>query len=519
MTEVNLPGSPHEDTAREPPREARVSAEEPGHFARSLWIEPREAIGWLRRRLSGPRGRALLLVVLSSLGIQLVLAPLTSWSTDTPAFINSVVALLYNGNPYATNQLFNPPLAAFLQAPFFAMLSFFTPPQNFVEIIPSILPATTVSGVSDVIPTWGASLALKVPLIAASIVSGFCLLYLGELVSGRVRSAAFASAWFLNPLVIWATAVHGEVDILAVAGVLIFLVAIQKRWYLLAGLAIGLSIMAKAYPLVLLPMSCVALEIGWRRASLRSYASRLTGFVIGVGLAFLPFLAFIPQLYSFYTSLYPSAPVFGGFSILILFNPGIFEYGHRLYPAFFSEQTGVSLHSVFAAFLVGTMALSLLLAYLASRTSDRLDSKRALQLLICATIAPLAGILLYEPSPQSENLLLVLPLLLLLTPMSRIFASILYWVLTAAGVMLYWALATPLGYFYPLANLLGPGSISYVNSVVIGYVTNPTVPPHDLWALAGLIGGTALILSVVLPMREAARQFRRTVMSQPTEER
>lgn len=453
-----------------------------------------EIRGWIRRRLLAPDSRRFRLILAASGLVQLVLAPLTSWSGDTPAFITAGMALVYNGSPYASNQFFNAPLGPYLSAPLLWFVLLFRTPQALLPQVGSILPAAAATGVSQVVPAWPALLALKVPLIAANLLVGLCIFYLVESSDAKASATLIAAFWVLNPLVIWATAVHGEVDVLGVAGVVVFIVAARQGWTLLAGVAFGLGIMGVTYPWVLIPVSVIAVGALRKGRPPGAFLPSALTFLAGALLALLPFVFYLSTLTSLYTSLYPQSQ-FGGISVLILFNSVNFPYGQVLAPTIFSSAAGGFIHEVFYVLLVAGLAISVValsLQLYARPTSPSVDAYRW---YLVASLGPAAGILLYQPAPQSENMLLLLFILVLLSSFGSRVLTGLYWAVSGAGLFLYWTLLTPLGFFYPFAVEMGPSWVSRINSIVIAYHANKTFPPHDSWVVAGVIGGTAIVVA------------------------
>lgn len=478
--------------------------------AASLGSVIRWTRGWLLDRSS----RTFVRILVIALAIQFALAPLTSWSGDTSAFVGSAVALLYRGSPYATNQFFDPPLGPFLEAPFFALISIWATPQSLLVSVPGIAPASSVAGVSTQIPTTAALLALKTPLLLSVDFSGFCVLYLAELIAGRKAAPWVAGAWLLNPLVIWSSAVHGEVDVLAAAAVLAFAVAVIQRWYLLAGWSLGLGIMAKAYPIALLPMAFVLLNAHNRPPDERGGSATLARFALGLGLGVAPFILFLPNLEQVYAGV-SAFSGYGGFNALLLFNSGVFLYGPQISSGVFSQTTAALLHAIFVglfvAALVGSLALAYLETYLPPKSADRGPSKA----FVYALVWPTAGVLLYQTSPQSENLVLLVALGVLLTCFAGRLVRVLLWTLTAAGVMLYFSLATPFAYFYPLGRLAGPGSIVWINTQVIRYRTTPLIHYQDLWVVAGLLGAACVLSFWTLALKQLVIEIRSRGFTKP----
>lgn len=469
----------------------------------------RDCAAWVKSRVVGRGSRRLRVILLASAAIQLVLAPITSWASDTPTFIGSVVALLYRGNPYATDQLFNPPLGSFLQAPFFAFLSLWYSPGALISNVASIGPAASVAGVSTQIPSPEALVALKLPLIIAMMLAGLCVAYISETVVGRPRSDWIAASWLLNPLVIWATAVHGEVDVLACAGVLLFLVAVLHRWYFLAGVALALGIISKAYPVVLVPCSLLAIDFHNRFPHERSVGASLARLGAGVGLTLLPFVIYLPNLESVEGGL--STASYGGFNPLLLFNPG--EYPHSIlpFPRLLTVSNADLVHSAFSLMFVLAIAGSVVLAYIASYVGHPPQGMAPSKTLVYALLWPVAAVLLFQTSPQPENLLLLIALLTVASCFSGAAVKVSLWLVTGAGMTLYLTLATPIAFFYPLAFLLGHGWISAFNEVVIAYFTRTPTLHQGFWIAAGVVGGGTILLLWIVMARSLAIELKNRI--------
>lgn len=468
-------------------------------------------LAWCRTRLISTETRLLRWALIFSVGIQLVLSPLTSWSGDTPSFIGAVVSLLYNGNPYATDQYFNPPLQPFLSSPFFAVLTLFETPQRMLPNVAALAPASQATGISSIIPAAPALLALKLPLLGAVVVAGLCVFVLAESFVSSRRAQLLAASWLLNPLVIWASAVHGEADVLGVACVLLFLIAARKGWMLLAGIVFGLGIMAGAYPVVLLPICAVSVALLNNESAVRHYISDTLTYLAGVGISILPFLRYVGTLRSLYSSLYPSSP-YGGISVLILYSKANFPLGAKLSPALFSARVAGDLHLSFTLMLVLSIAIGVIAMTVIGLWNDERDESKIMKTFLICCLGPVAAVLLYQTSPQSENLLLVLAIGLLVGALNSRASLWLYWILSGAGLLLYWTLLTPAGFFYPLMVDLGESWVARLNDVVIQYKANTIFPPHNSWVIAGVVGGIAIIawwaFSTVWALRETLRSAR-----------
>lgn len=479
-----------------------MDAEEPRSpegVGSSRWVAVTRPVRWFRDRARtlarSPELRLLRWTLLVGFVVRLVLAPLTSWGVDTPSFVLSALSLVYTGSPYSSNLFFNPPLGPFVEAPFFALVVWFASPQSLVPSISAIAPAAAATGMaSELVPTAAALLALKLPLLLADVGSTLALFVLIRAQRGTQAAQRAAAVWFLNPLVVWSSAVHGEVDGLAVFFVLLFLWGAVQRRPFLAGAGLALAIFTKPFPLVLLPLGVAVFAFARPDdgTTVRARLHRVAGFVAGALAASAPFLIFLPaMLAQLVTS--SNNELLGGMSPLILFNGGV----PKLPGAWGAWETRATAGWVLDAFrwlAVVAILGSVLLVYLYARRARIRSPSDTTSLLALAALWATVGVLLSDSVPQSENMVLPLALLLVAAPLLGKYARSAYLLLSAAAFGLYMALLTPLAYFYPLASWIGLPAVQYVNGISIAYAhTQGLVSQTGAWLVCGLIGGGVLL--------------------------
>lgn len=466
-------------------------APSPRRFAESRGLRA------VRRFLFEPGFRRLRWIVAIGLLVRLLLAPLTSWDFDTPGFVLSGVSTIYTGNPYASSLWANPPLAPYVAAPFLAIPTLLFGPQSLVAVVPAIAPISVATGVNaTLVPSPAALLAWKLPFLLSDLGVAALLVLLPPRLGVRLPLSRewVAGLWFLNPLVIWASAVHGEVDSLAVLFLLLALYLVVVQHWFSAGLFLGLGLFTKAYPLVLLPTLAAAV-LAWPAPTgspghpLVRRAGRTLAGLAGSVLVFLPFLAQTTGVLQSKAG----NPSYGGLSVLIIYNRISPTGAAGLYavPGFIpSGPTVLLLLRILA--VVSALAGAGLLAYRLRRSPVASTGERSRWLLLCVLWA-IVGVLLADSVPQPENALAVLPVLLLVLPAhdGRRWL-VLFALLSAAGAVMYWALLTPLAMMYPAALLFGDGGVRAVNSVVLAYVHAPAL--HGaLMSGSGFVGGLTLL--------------------------
>jgi hypothetical protein len=457
----------------------------------------------VRRLFTAAEFKRLRWMLLISGFVQFLLAPFSSWGSDTTSFILSELSFVYNGTPYASGLASNPPLGPVLALPLYAALSVFVPAQGFTQQIPSLIHVSVVSGFVDpLIGTPVALLLLKLPLILAGLGTGPVLYaVMEELGARRSLSEWAAAAWLLNPLVIWATAVNGEYDVLAAGALVAFFFFFFREQWIAAGFSLGLGCMGKIYPLLLVPVVAGFL-IGRAGAGLRPWASKpFARFLAGVALGVVPFLYLLPAYVGVLTSGFGSVQA-GGLSLGLIFQGTL--PGSPL-----TSQVGTNvLLDILAGILVVTVFLgTLLVGWIARRRP--MDNSLRTRVMPVVSVWCVVAAIQYRPGPEPENLLgliAVLPVAYLALPQVVRFATIFA---SAAGFGLYLAFSTPAAFFYPLAAQLGPSWVSGANAVVLTYFRNPYEPSRGLWFGLGLSGGIVMIVLWAACTVSIATQLRR----------
>lgn len=492
MVETAIASAPADEPEAAPGRASRLRA--------SFSEAARWAFRTMRRFVREPRYRLLRRLVVAGLLVRLLLAPVTSWSIDTPSFVSATVSTFLTGSPY-TDPFYNPPLGPFLQAPLLALLALIVPPAAFVPSVVSVTglaESTSFSTVLVPIPT--ALLLLKLPLILADVATGVGVFTILEPRVGTRMANYSAAAWLLNPLTIWVSSVHGEYDPLAAAALILLVMALLRRWPLGAGVAIGIGTMAKLLPILCLPF--VVAYFAWPAdGSPRRERLRAVGTVAaGLGLAILPFLGVLRDI-PLPASGGAGPTLFGGLSLFIIYNPAVVPLSGSS-AGFLPASSAQPLFLAQQVVAIGTILAPPLVWFLSRRS--RQGSPATAETIALPLLGAVIGGVLLDPAPQSENLVAPLALALLAAPFLGRWGWTAFGMLTVAGIGLYWALLTPVAYFYPLWIAMGPAAVAWANGIALSYSqsTGP-ISKGPLWLVTGLLGGVAILLLTVIAYRWA----------------
>ena len=204
------------------------------------------------------------------IGCAIVLVPITSHPYDLAVLTSNAQAWLNWGFSPFYNWKFGSDLAAlaFLAQAFRASLA-----------------ALGVPGIVALHIAW------KLPLIAADLLTAGTIFRLAMKLNPG-RASTLSALWLVNPVVLWVSAGHGQVESLAILCTLAALdLGLDGRLFA-AGVVTGLGIGLEYFPLAVLG----SVLIWWRGGHLsgrRPFAKYVLGLLISVALCYLP-LAYDP---------------------------------------------------------------------------------------------------------------------------------------------------------------------------------------------------------------------------------
>ncbi len=230
---------------------------------------------------------ALKVPLLLALAVQLLLAPFTSVAPDTAVWLSTSQRSMAGIGLFNLTGFSYPPIYGYWCMALGALSRLVgIQPSSLGGPVPHLHGTWQFSGAFIATNPWF-TLALKIPLIAASMLTGYFIWRIVLNLSGTdaqsLRRARFSFLlWSFSPLVLVVGAVHGQIDPLvacAVTGGILY--ALEDRWAL-AGVLITFGIAAKITPIFLVP-----LIFGFALQSKERRWHRLGAFAIGGGITAL----------------------------------------------------------------------------------------------------------------------------------------------------------------------------------------------------------------------------------------
>ncbi len=445
---------PSADRAATAPRVSPVGDPHAAHRATSLWAACRVPL-------------------VAGLALRLALAPFTSTPYDVDVWYREALHGLLGEPLYARPGFGYPPVwGAFLHA--LGALA------HLVGLGPSALgsPSVTLAGLSAQLPavgspvvtTWGFTLAFKAILIGFDLGTGWLLWRVALRLWGDGRRARWAFVlWWLSPLVIFESAVHGTFDTMVAFFVLGAVAARLERRPGLCGAALALGILTKVVPVFLVPLLVAATVVPWPGEQPRRRSFDLGRLVAGA--AATAFVVVLPSLaHGEFTAMVHAAsngrggPAgVGGIGWWGVTNIGAAS-GLRQWGNAHANGYGVVAE-------VADLAVALLAALWWLRPGRR---RGPAGLLLAGAVVMTVPVLL-QGRAQPQYLVWSLPLLALLGSASPLARGGL-WVTGAAGAAFELGGLGLFGFFTPLALATGVPSLASV-----------VAHAHALYATPGLV--------------------------------
>jgi hypothetical protein len=418
--------------------------------------------------------------------LRVVIAPFTSVSFDVVQWVVVVRHAMVGTGMYVQPGFSYPPVWGYL-------LEVDGVAARALQISPGSVGVTTTAWTNLGLQTgrFGAivtqplvTLVLKLPLIASDVVVAWIVWHLALRLGSTDRAARLAAAaWFLCPIVIWASAVHGAFDTLVALAIAAAVLARLQGRFVWAGAAVSLGLLTKVTPVFMIPLilaSCLWPIAGERLVGRwRAVAATAAGAVGAAVILVVPVLA-SGQGSAAYVDLTARAAVQPSIGALSLFGFS------SLHSASWVASWASTQHSWFLpAIEFADVGVALVVAGVWWRWRPR----GADTFVILAAML-LMAVVLIGPIGQPQYLVWFAPLLAALAARFRGF-TVALGVLGTAGVLFELSLLGPLAFLGPLSQAVGIPSPSAITAQLQRVVTaqvygQPLVPTlmFFCWVLA-----------------------------------
>jgi len=429
--------------------------------------------------------------IMIGLLLRLVLMPYLTWPFDLGAYRSGLAYFLNGYDPYFFHASIYPPLVYFLTLPLFSIAYSFRFSFNS-PTISDLIGGSSMGAVASSAVNPGFLVLWKLPLLCFDLLAGIVIYHFvkGMTVDPKAPKRLFL-VWFFNPFTLAISYVHGSYDLLVAFFILLGVFLLYKGSYFSAGLSLGLGTLAKTAPiLVALPLSIILLFRGSEGSlsvsALKAHARDFLRFTGGVGASLLPFaLLFVEYSYLMYEGISKEISITGGL------NQWFFAADPQ--KSYYVNQFIGTIQTAFFYYPLICVVVSLFFCKFLKFDQERV--------LFAATFFTFLIYFFLPITMQPQYLVWVLPLLIVISSLKRHFI----WLLglcSAAGLLFYLSIQSPLVFFYPLAMYTSLWRPEELVRYITVYSNIPGVFSRflrqDLCTLFGGIGFVGLVTTTIL---------------------
>jgi len=448
--------------------------------------------------------------LIAGLAIRFVLAPFTAWNFDVAPWFHTALSGYYGVPLYLRPGFSYPPVWGYLLQIFGTALHITrTGPSFFGVVDQSYAKAISITNdFTDVVTAPGFNLLFKAALFAFDLLTAVVIYRFVNQLTARPNQARLAFlAWFLNPFVIYESAVHGAFDAIVGFAVLATVILILNGREYWAGAAWAMGILTKLSPVTLALELVLAMAVtpSSIQQSTKLTVRRLAAFGLGTGVAtgclVAPLLlqGSVPaMLHNVFARAQTPITIGGmslsGFRYLKPFS-GLLEWAF--------QNSGIVIQATTIAQIVAIVLWAIWTAVMVRK--DRVFG------LFTGSVGTLASFMLLSPVANPQYILWWLPALTVF-----VFASGRgYWqfaVISVAPVVFSLAILGPTASLAPLAtytHLILPGVL---NNQIVAWYTAPArlwgaTLADDFFAPSSLATVAAIISLFVIWIRLAREEF------------
>ncbi len=436
--------------------------------------------------------------------VRIILAGVSAWNFDVSVWYRFALALKAGFGPYGHYNFSYPPgLAAFFSFTLIPLVKFI-PMEKWGMIVPDLYGVRSwIIDPSLTSPIF--NYLFKLPLILGEMLFLYLLfIYVKERISKEMAKWV-TILWYLNPLVIFAIAIHGQLDIYPILFLFLGIMLLYAESQLLAGLMIGAAISMKMYPIFLvLPFMAIILS-AYEGKKIKVKLKKLFKFILGLS-APLIFLA----LYLLKNDKAREL-VFNRFGTLGFegsLNIGFINYIPWLVPLIEKNLNWFGwLQTLGLVSSVIVIIFIIVLKYAKSSSIFKSFPFEIVSLLV------ILAVYFFSPRTNPNYLLWAFPFLLIMIA-KRPGLALYYYLLSLAGLIFYAAtnsfsfgiLFLPLAEYFPRLNISTSGIINnYLRLDQLSGLVNGRLM-FDAYLLSALIFIFSLLAIVMMLSREFKKE-------------
>lgn len=230
-------------------------------------------------------------IVLVGILLRIILIPYFTTPFDFTFWLHSANDVLSGLTFYERGLFTYPPVWGFFFIPFVVLLSLITGTGSFSTWVPVLQEAVdtlNVGAATITSPTF--NIAIKAPLLILDILMMLTIYKVVKERNGIRAANASAALWFLNPLVIYESSIHGMFDVIPTYFLLLSILFVMAERPLLSGISWGLGVLSKLFPVYIGPLLLAIIYYKGERNKVRQFSLFFAGAALSSAITILPLL-------------------------------------------------------------------------------------------------------------------------------------------------------------------------------------------------------------------------------------
>lgn len=254
-------------------------------------VESEDALGPFKRIIRKPLVKILIL----GLVIRIILMPLLTYGYDFTHWALTMQHIQAGHGLYGVDGFWYTPVWGYVLGGMSAFLNLIGM-AGYGQLFDAALPIENLEwfAYTATLTTLPFNFVVKIPLIITDVIIGYLIYRMIKERTGDEKKATYGFAlWFLCPLVIYTSAVHGMFDNISVLFMVLSVYALYKGHDFLAGASLAVAVLTKMFPAYILFVLIAYLAMK-HKGDVRAFVERLS--LAAAGLLLMTLVIYIPQI-------------------------------------------------------------------------------------------------------------------------------------------------------------------------------------------------------------------------------
>ena len=213
-------------------------------------VQAEDILGSLRTTMKRP----LVKIMIIGLIIRIALMPLLTYGYDFTHWALIIQHIQAGQGLYAIEGYWYPPVWGYILGAISPFLSLFGV-TDYGHLFDAALSLQDLSwfNYTATLTSLAFNVVVKIPIVIADVLVGYMIYKLILGMTGNEKKATYGFAlWFLCPIVIYTSAVHGMFDSITVLFMVFSVYSVYKGKYFLAGASLSVAVLTKVFPVYII---------------------------------------------------------------------------------------------------------------------------------------------------------------------------------------------------------------------------------------------------------------------------